>query len=78
DEADIFGALFADVMLSIGGLVLVFLLICLHTQSLLLSCVGALLVLECIPLGYVFFKQFSNLPKISIVNCVSTFVIIGV
>lgn len=78
DEADIFSALFADVLLSVGGLALVFLMICLHTQSLLLSSIGALLVLECIPLGYVFFKQFSNLPKISIVNCVSTFVIIGV
>eukprot|EP00930_Biecheleria_cincta_P038121 TRINITY_DN26194_c0_g1_i1.p1 TRINITY_DN26194_c0_g1~~TRINITY_DN26194_c0_g1_i1.p1 ORF type:complete len:1478 (-),score=275.09 TRINITY_DN26194_c0_g1_i1:378-4394(-) len=78
DDADLFDALWKDLQLSIGGLVLVFLLVRLHTMSWWLAFVGSLVVLECIPLGYVFFKNFTNLPNMSIVNCVATFVIIGV
>jgi len=78
DEADIFSALFSDILLSIVGLGVIFLLVCGHTGSLWLACIGSLLVLECMPLGYVFYRQFSGLPKMSIVNCVATFVIIGI
>lgn len=78
DEADIFSALFSDVLLSLIGLAVIFLLVCVHTGSLCLACAGSLLVLECMPLGYVFYRQFSGLPKMSIVNCVATFVIIGI
>eukprot|EP00930_Biecheleria_cincta_P033892 TRINITY_DN2345_c1_g1_i1.p1 TRINITY_DN2345_c1_g1~~TRINITY_DN2345_c1_g1_i1.p1 ORF type:complete len:1503 (+),score=257.19 TRINITY_DN2345_c1_g1_i1:364-4509(+) len=78
DDADLFDALFKDLQLSIGGLVLVFILVRVHTTSWWLAFVGSCVVLECIPLGYVFFKNFTNLPDMSIVNCVATFVIIGV
>lgn len=78
DDADLFDALFKDLQLSIGGLVFVFILVRIHTSSWWLALVGSFVVLECIPLGYVCFKNFSNLPDMSIVNCVATFVIIGV
>eukprot|EP00913_Durusdinium_trenchii_P016001 g15038.t1 len=78
DQADLFSALLSDILLSLLGLAAIFFLICLHTQSLELASIGSLLVVECMPLGYVFFKQFSGLLEMSIVNCVSTFVIIGI
>ncbi|CAE8640256.1 unnamed protein product [Polarella glacialis] len=78
DEADMFDALWKDCRMAIGGLVLVLIMVRIHTQSLSLSAFGSWLILESLPLGYVFFKQFTSLPDISVVNCLCIFVIVGI
>jgi len=78
DRVDIFEALKADCRLALGGMAVVLGIFWLHTQSMVLAIFGLWLVLESIPLGYVFFKQFSGLEETGIVNCLSLFVIIGI
>jgi len=78
DKLDIFYTLWSDCRLALGGVAVVLAIVRLHTQYWCLSLLGLLLVLESVPLGYVMFKRFSGLPEVSIVNCLSLFVIIGI
>lgn len=77
-DHDIFNTLWKDCYLAAGGMILVFFCLLGHSRSSLVAVVGLLLIFESIPLAYVLFLSFSGLAKISIVNCVALFVIIGV
>lgn len=77
-EHDIFNTLWGDCYLAAGGMTVVLACLFLHSRSSLVSVIGLLLIFESIPVSYVLFVTLSGLDKISIVNCVALFVIIGV
>jgi len=78
DRTDLFHELWSDIRLAVGSIVLIFVTVRASTRSFLLATAGLFLILESIPLGFVLFQQFTKLEEVSIVNCLSVFVIVGI
>jgi len=78
DTADIFYELYNDCKLAVGGMVVILILMWIHTRSLILASFGLFLIVECLPLGLVFFKRLSGMEEVSVVNCLAAFVMFGI
>lgn len=78
DRVDVFYALVKDCELAIGGAVLALLILRLRLGSSPLALVALVVSAEAIPLGLVLTKHFSGILDLSIINCVSIFIVLAI